>query len=214
MGRFWNRLWNFFGVAPRELWTAVSGGLDVASAPLYWVLNFSERMGRRSADIKTAIHNAINTWPHWKRWIRRPLAYLTWAVSYTTWFLRSAASWIRDTAWYLLQAVWNTFNNAWSAILWMWEPTPIKDFSFAKLQPQTATMSSVIQRRFPALATTAATGATATATGTGAARPAPATPRPPRPAPTTPRPPRPTTPTPTPGAPATPATPAGATATP
>ena len=163
------RLWNFFWVAPRGLWTWVSGALDVVSAPLYWVLNSAERMGRRSVDIKTAIDNAINTWKHWQRWIRRPLAAATWIVSYTTWLLRSIATWVRDTAWYLLQAVWNTFNNAWSAVLWMWEKTPVKDFSFAKLQPQRATMGSVMQRRFPAL------GTTAPAPTTPAPAPAPAT---------------------------------------
>lgn len=157
MGNFWNRLWNAVGIVPRAIWTWVNTGLDIVSAPLYWALNFSERMWKRSRDIKEAIANAINTWPNWKRWLRRPFAYLAWGISYATWFLRSTVSSIRDTAWYLLQAVWNTFNNAWSAVMRMWEPVPPKEFSFAKLQPEESTMSSVLRRRFPALGATSKT---------------------------------------------------------
>ncbi len=38
----------------------------------------------------------------------------------------------------------------------MGEKKPIKDFSFAKLQPEKAEMNSVLTRRFPAITTTPA----------------------------------------------------------
>ena len=154
MWNFWNRLMNTIDVAPRAVWTAWSGVLDLVSAPLYWVLNFSERMWTRTANIKEAIRNATNTWPNWKRWIRRPLAYVSWAWSFLTWAVRAAVASGRDTVWYVLKALWNTFNNAWSAVMRMWEPPQPKSFSFAKLEPENTPMKSVLPRRFPALAAT------------------------------------------------------------
>ena len=153
MTHFWNRLMNSIDIVPRGLWTAGSGALDLVSAPLYWALNFSERMWKRSQDIKEAVKNAINTWPNWKRWIRRPLAYVTWFWSYLTWAVRSLAASSRDTVWYIFKALGNTFNNAWTAVMRLWEPTPPKSFSFAKLEPETTTMDSYLPGRFPALTT-------------------------------------------------------------
>lgn len=145
---FWNRLWNSFWVIARVPWSAINGVIDTISAPLYWALNFWERMGTRSDQIKEAIKNATSTWPNWKRWIRRPLAVTSWAVSYLTWGVRALLASGRDAIWGIFQAVWNTFNNVWSSILRMGEEKPTKDFSFAKLQPEKTPMNSVLPKRF------------------------------------------------------------------
>lgn len=130
----WNAALNILCLGPRLGYTARNKLVDKGRVVLYNVLNFWTRRWNRADDIKTAIHNATNTWSNWKKIRRAPTSIIAWAISFLWWTIRNLGATWRDIVWDSFHVFWNTLNNAWTAIKRMWKKQPVWEFSFKKIE--------------------------------------------------------------------------------
>lgn len=135
MWKFFNRIGNTVGVAPRStVWTGLYTISDATKTALYWILDPIEWIGKTASSIKDAVHNAFTKWKRYHKLRKAPTSLLATPFMAVEW----VAETLRHTWCNLFRNARDTiahpFINVWHWIKRMWSAQSVWDFKFSKIE--------------------------------------------------------------------------------